>query len=622
MIAETKVIPPQEGFLLIISYGSVHLSNGSPIPETGYKILPVSDEKFFISRSMSMIRKAYRGKLWLVYLLLALVVINYLASQFHFRIDLTKEKRFTITQPTKELLRQLDDNVEIQVFLADDLSAGFKKLRNAAEELLNEFRMYGDENISFRFVQPGKDMSDTARAALYDTLTQMGIGPVPDISISDEQDAQSEKLVFPSAIARYRGMEMPINLLSSKSGMTKEATLNYSENLLEYKFADAIHKLTRKKVPIVAYAVGNGEPLNPTVNDLFNSLRNNYRLGVLDLKNGYIDADSVQALLIVKPSSAFSDIEKLKIDQYIMQGGRVLWFIDKVYAEFDSLLRSQSDFVAFDKNLNLDDQLFRYGVRINTDLVQDLKCARQPLVVGNVGNQPQVERVPFPYYPLLSSPQTHVVSKNIGDVLSVFPGSIDTVQSPGITKTVLLSTDTNSRALSTPAIVSLQSIKSEDDFKQFRRSYIPVAVLLEGTFTSLYRNRLTQALRDSLARYQSKPFAESGVRPGKQIVVSDADLITNVVSATEGPMPMGVQLFENYQFANREFFMNCMDYMVSDVNILVSRNKEFSLRLLDREKVREQKRMIQIANLVLPVLLVIIFAALYFWARKRKHAAN
>ena len=569
---------------------------------------------------MEMIRKAYRSKLWIVYLVLALIVVNYIVSQFHFRLDLTKEKRYSITQPTRELLKDLDEPVEIQVFLAGDLSAGYKKLGNAAEELLTEFRSYADRNVQFRFVQPGKGLSDTLRYQLYDSLGRLGIGPVPDRSVSEDQDAQSERLVFPSAIAKYKDYELPINLLSSKSGMSEEATLNYSENLLEYKFAEAIHKLTRKSVPVIAYAVGNGEPLNPTVNDLFNTLRNNYRLGVLDLKNGYIDADSVSALMIVKPSTGFSDIEKLKIDQYIMQGGKVMWFIDKVYAEFDSLLRAQSDFVAFDKNLNLEDQLFRYGVRINTDLVQDLKCARQPLVVGNVGNQPQVQRVPFPYYPLLAGPpnQPSVITKNVGDVLSVFPSSIDTVQAPGITKTILLSTDTNSRRLSTPAIVSLQSIKSEDDFQLFRNSFIPVAVLLEGKFTSLFRNRLTKELGDSLARYHSKTFAGEGVKESKQIVVSDADLITNVVSGTDGPMPMGVQLFENYQFANREFFMNCVDYLVSDRNILVARNKEFSLRLLDREKVRDKKRLIQTANLSLPVLLVVIFALIYFAVRKRK----
>lgn len=579
-------------------------------------------EKSFISHLMEMIRKAYRSKLWILYLLLALIAINYIVSQFHFRFDLTKEKRYTITQPTRDLLGDLEDNVEIQVFLAGDLSSGYRKLSNAAEELLTEFRSYANRNLSFSFVQPGKGMADSLRYQLYDSLARMGIGPIPDRSVSEDEDAQSERLVFPSAIARYKDLELPINLLSSKSGMTEEATLNYSENLLEYKFADAIHKLTRKSVPIVAYTIGNGQPLNPTVNDLFNTLRNNYRLGVLDLKNSYIDADSVKALLIVKPSTAFSDLEKLKIDQYIMQGGNVLWFIDKVYAEFDSLLRSQSDFVAFDKNLNLEDQLFRYGVRINTDLVQDLKCARQPLVVGNVGNQPQVQRIPFPYYPLLAAPpyQSHVVTKNTGDVLSVFPGSIDTVKAAGVTKTVLLSTDTNSRTLSTPAIVSLQSIKSEDDFQQFRRSYIPVAVLLEGNFTSLYRNRLTQALSDSLRHHHNKPFADASVKPGKQIIVSDADIVTNVVSGTDGPLPMGVQLFENYQFANKEFFMNCMDYLVSDRNILVSRNKEFTLRLLDRELVREKKRLIQFANLALPVLLVIVFAAIYFALRKRKYS--
>jgi gliding-associated putative ABC transporter substrate-binding component GldG len=287
----------------------------------------------------------------------------------------------------------------------------------------------------------------------------------------------------------------------------------------------------------------------------------------------------------------------------------------------DSLLRAQSDFVAFDKNLNIDDLLFKYGVRINNDLLQDLKCAKQPLVVGQVGDQPQIQRLPFPYYPLLSSPSAHPVSKNLDDVLSIFPGSIDTVKANGIKKTILLASDTNSRTLSSPALVSLQSVKTEEDFRFFNKSYIPVAVLLEGKFTSLYANRLTDQLRDSLSVFSNKPFAPSAVKEGKQIVVSDGDIVTNAVTQSEGPLQMGVQQYENYPFANREFLLNSLDYMVNNSGVLETRGKDITLRLLDKQKLATEKTLWQFINIGVPVLLVLLFGWIYQLRRKKQYAA-
>jgi gliding-associated putative ABC transporter substrate-binding component GldG len=449
----------------------------------------------------------------------------------------------------------------------------------------------------------------------------MGVKPFNNQVTAKEGEETTERLIFPSAIVKYNDRQIPIDLMSGKSGLDEESTLNYSEALLEFKFADAIDKLSRKQTPIVAYAAGNGEPLNPSVRDLFDVMRNNYRFGVVDLKTGVLDADTINALLIVKPSIPFSDVEKLKIDQYVMQGGKVLWFVDKVYAEIDSLLRAQADFVAFDKNLNIDDLLFKYGVRINNDLLQDLKSAKQPLVVGQAGGQPQIQRLPFPYYPLLSSPSAHPVSKNLDDVLSIFPGSIDTVKATGIKKTVLLSSDTNSRTLSSPALVSLQSVKTEEDFRFFNKSYIPVAVLLEGKFTSLYANRLTDQLRDSLSSFSNKPFAPSAVKEGKQIVVSDGDIVTNAVTQSEGPLQMGVQQYENYPFANREFLLNSLDYMVNNSGVLETRGKDITLRLLDKQKLATEKTFWQFVNIGVPVLLVLLFGWIYQLRRKKQYAA-
>ena len=576
---------------------------------------------------MKFITKILQHKYWWLALIAFFVAVIFISSLLHAKLDLTQEKRYSLSNATKKLLNNLNEEVEIQIFLTGNLSSGFKKLKIATEELLENYRDYSNGNLHYTFIRPGEGLSDSAKSLLYDSLARLGIIPIHYIKVNEEDTSKTQ--IFPSAIIKYNNKIMPIDLMSGKSGMDEESTLNYSEALLEFKFDDAINKLTTSAFPIVAYAAGNGEPaidfankkLDPNIFDLLNLMRKNYRFGVIDLNKSILNADTINALLIVKPATAFSEQEKLKIDQYIMNGGKVVWFIDKLYAEFDSLLRSKSDFVAFDKGLNIDDQLFKYGVRINGDLLQDLKCAKQPLVTGNVGGKPRIERVPFPYYPLLSSTSNHPISKNLDDVLSIFPSSIDTVKANGITKTILLASDTLSRTISTPAIVSLQSIKSEDDIKYFEKSYVPVAVLLEGKFASLYANRFTDQIKDSIEQLIGAPFLSSAKKTSQQIVVSDADIVTNVVTQTQGPLPMGTQEFENYQFANREFFLNCMDYLVGDASILETRSKDYTLRLLDKTKISEQKTMWQFINIVIPVLLVLLTGGFIQWHRRKKFAA-
>ncbi|MDB5248245.1 MAG: gldG [Segetibacter sp.] len=572
---------------------------------------------------MKVLEKILKNKLWWLWLSLFFIFVIYLASITHFRIDLTKEKRFSLSGSTKRVLTNLDEPVQIDVYLTGELSAGFKKLSVASEELLSEFKEYGKGNIQYRFIRPGEGLPDSLRYEVYDSLVRMGVHTFNNQVTAKDGEEKTERLIFPAATVIYGDRKIPVDLMSGKSGMDEETSLNYSEALLEFKFADAIDKLTKKEFPIIAYAAGNGEPLPPngTIKDLFVNMSANYRFGVLDLTTARLDADTVNALLIVKPSQPFTETEKLKIDQYVMHGGNVIWFVDKLYAEMDSLLRAQADFVAFDKNLDLDDILFKYGVRINSDLLQDLKCAKQPIVVGQMGNQPQIERLPFPYYPLLSSPSTHPISKNLDDVLSIFPGSVDTVKAAGIKKTILLASDTNSRTLTTPAIVSLQTVKSEEDLRNFTKSYLPVAVLLEGKFTSLFANRLTTALRDSLSAFSGKPFLPTASKEGKQIVVSDGDIVTNAVTEGEGALPMGMQQYENYQFANREFVMNAVDYLVNPTGVLETRGKDFTLRLLDKNKILAQKTMWQFVNIGLPVLLVLLFGWLYQMKRKKDFAA-
>jgi ABC-2 type transport system permease protein len=565
------------------------------------------------------------------------IALVFLSSQFSYRMDLTAEKRHSVTNATRALLQNIDSVITIQVFLTGELPSDYKKLSIATRDLLDEFKSISGNLVRVQFEKPGEDITDdTAKVVYYDSLARLGVVFEQSEMVSSKNETQTSQLIIPSALVSYRAGQKPIaidlrssrkvyrqfNVVNDNAEEDIEATRNAAEALLEYKFANAIDKLTRTYVPTIAYAVGNGEPIDLKVNDLGENLRNEYRLAVFDLKQGYPDAALINALMIVKPTQPFTDEDKLKIDQYIMNGGHVIWFIDKLHAELDSLMRARAEYTAFDRGLELDDLLFRYGVRINPDLVQDLNCSKIPIVIGtNPDNSPKMQRLPFPYYPFLSARSDNPISKNLDRVLPIFPSSIDTVKAPGILKTILLTTDSNSRRISSPAIVSLNSVKSDEDFASFNKSYIPVAVLLEGRFQSLFANRIGKEVADSVQRVTGKPFLAAAAKEGKQIVVADADIVTNQVSATAGPQPMGVLPLENYRFANREFFLNAMDYLVSNNHLFESRNKDFVLRLLDKRKVEEQRTTWQLINIGLPLALLVLTGIFLQWLRKREYTA-
>ncbi len=562
------------------------------------------------------------------------ISIIYLSSAFFYRIDLTAEKRFSLTPATKTLLHDVDSVITIQVFLTGDLPADYKKLSIATKDLLDEFKSLSGNQLRVIFEKPGEKITDDSiKILLYDSLSRLGVVFERSETISSKSEKETNQLIIPAALVSYRKGQKPIaidlrssrkvykqfNVITDTPEEDIEATRNAAEALLEFKFANAIDKLTRKYVPTVAYVVGNGEPTNLTVNDLGESLRNDYRLAIFDLEQGYPDPALIDALLIVKPTEPFSDEDKLKLDQFVMNGGHIMWFIDKLHAELDSLMRSQAQYTAFDRGLGLDELFFKYGVRINPDLVQDLNCSKIPIVIGkNADGSPKLQRLPWPYYPFLSAHNDNPISKNIDRVLPIFPSSIDTVKAPGIVKTILLTTDSSSRKISSPAIVALNTVNSNEDLLSFRQSYIPVAVMLEGKFNSLFNNRIGKSVMDSVKSTTGKEFLGKASKESKQIFVTDADIVTNSISNTAGPLQMGLLPLENYRFANREFFLNSLDYLVSKNNLFESRNKDFVLRILDKKKVEEQKTTWQVINVFSPICLV-IFAGLFFqWMRRRK----
>jgi len=321
----------------------------------------------------------------------------------------------------------------------------------------------------------------------------------------------------------------------------------------------------------------------------------------------------------VKPVDKFSDDDKFKLDQYVMNGGRLLFFVDQLYAERDSL--QNGELIAYARDLNINDLLFKYGVRINTDLVADKHCDKIPVEVGSVGGQSQKQLLPWPYAPLLQPGSDNPIVKNQADVLGQFANSVDTVEAAGINKTILLSSSANAYTMVTPARIQLNSLQTEESADKFNKKNIPVAVLLEGKFSSLFANRASRAQLDTLKIYD-RPFLRESKEPGKIIVVGDADIVLNQVSETIGPLPMGVNKYTKIQYANKDFFLNCTEYLANKKNILDARAKDYSLRLLDVKKVNDQRTLWQLINIVLPVLLVCIFGLVYQWWRKKKYTIS
>ncbi|WP_158568884.1 gliding motility-associated ABC transporter substrate-binding protein GldG [Chitinophaga silvisoli] len=546
-----------------------------------------------------------------------LIGVNILAMYIHTRWDLTAEKRFTLTPSTRQLLKGLDSTVTIEVFLKGDYPASFRQLAQSTQEMLEEFREVGGSRVQFSFLNPGQGMNDSDRLAFQQSLAEQGIMPFNMQVQEDANQGYSEKLIFPGALVHYGSKTLGINLLKNQGGQDPMQTMNNSEALLEFQFANAIYQLKQNHLPLVGYMLGHHELLGAEVLDALTSMQSSYLLDTITLQYVSHIPQDFAAIVFAKPLDRFSDEDKLKIDQYVMNGGKVLWFVDELNVGMDSLQKHDT-YVAMDRDLNLEDILFRYGVRINQDLIQDLQCDRLPQVVGHVGDKPQFDLLPFPYFPLLSPTGAHPIVKNMDLVLSHFASSIDTVKGGDISKTVLLASSANSKTERAPVQLSWNDLRVKPNPRQFRQHDLPVAVLLEGQFTSLFRNRLSADEQQLIAQVTRKPFKEQS-EFNKMIVVSDGDLLTNAISQKNGPMQMGVNLFDpSMVYANKEFLLNSLGYLTNNAGIMEARNKELTLRLLDAEKIKQNKSVWQAICVIVPVLLILLFRVIFQFIRQRK----
>ena len=556
---------------------------------------------------------------WWVVIVIAIVGINYMASIFHKRIDLTNEKRFTISNPVKKILGTINQKMEVYIFLRGDIPAGFKKLSVSAQEMLQEFQEYSNGNIHYKVISADEKIPGTEKT-YADTLSSLGLVPI-NLKVQLKEGEQSQ-YIYPAALVRYLDKMQPVNLYSGSSNFITPPELNSAEALLEFDFANGIEKIINNNRPLVAYAVGNGEPTGPNTYDLVeNVLKKNYHLFMMDLSKEPVVPDTFKLLMIVKPTLTFTADEKLKIDQYVMHGGKLLCFIDRLNAEADSL-QMKNQVIAYDRNLNLEDLFFKYGIRINPDLLMDLQCDFLPF---SVNGKDQFEFLHWNYFPLFESGQNSVITRNLGLVEGKFVNTIDTVSAPGIKKTILLSSSSNSRSIETPALISGAENRNAPVDAAFNKKNLIAGVLLQGKFTSLFKNRISRQQMDSLSFYGS-PFRTSNIKDNKIIIVSDGDIVLNG-TFKEQLLPMGVNPYTvgtqyEYQFANRQFVTNCIEYLINNGGLAEAKSKDYKLRLLDPKKISDQRGFWELMNLVLPIFLIIIFGFVYQWLRKRKYTVS
>jgi len=561
--------------------------------------------------------KRSNALLSLLIFIVIVIVINLLGNTFFQRFDLTKEKRFTLTKSTKNVLENLDDVVFVQVFLEGEFPAGFKRLRNGTVEMLNEFRSYAGSNLQFEFVDPLAGLDDKAKQEVIQQLYEKGVQPT-NLQVKDN-DAYSEQIIFPAALVFYKGRETAVQLLENKIGQGPQEALNGSLALLEYKFAQAVNILQTPYKPKVALLQGHSELKPENMQWMLNIMSKYYTVEQFDINNHLYLPETFKCLLIAKPREKFNEPDKYKIDQFVMNGGSVLWLIDPMIAEMDSL-RNRDAFMSVGYDLNLDDMLFKYGIRLNNNLVQDMMANPVPLMIGMQGNTPQYDLFRWLFYPVISSAdKQHPISKNLDVVATKFVSTIDTVKSVGVKKTILLSTSPYTKVMFAPVRIHLAAVKEKPNETQFNKGPQTIAVLLEGQFPSVFANRLkpnTLALTDTVKAFTNR--AKS--LPGKMIVVADGDIITNDKSSQGESYPTGYYRPTKETFANQQFLLNCLEYLTDNSGLIESRTREVKLRVLDQGKIKQQKTFWQVLNLIVPLLLVSIFGLFYSFLRRKKYA--
>ena len=521
-----------------------------------------------------------------------------ISTKYFFRIDLSSEKRYTLSAATKNVLRSLDEPLYVNVFLDGELPVQMRKLRNGVREMLDEFKTYSGSRIVVRFFDPTDADDVNEREERYAGLEAAGILRVSH-NKTNKDGSQSQQIIFPGAIFSYKDRTMPVNLLNN-SMLPTELVLNSSLEALEYELIKTISMLATDSISKLALITGHGELTKAEIYDLGNELRNFYQIDFQEIDKKYDALDSYRAAIIAKPQQPFDEKEKFVIDRYIMRGGKLIWLIDGANVNTDSLF-SLSMTLALSNDLNLDDQLFSYGVRINYNVVQDIVANAIPIITSDGSSR--ATTAPWLYYPLALPSSEHAVTRNLGPVWLRYASEIDTVGSNAeIRKTVLLQTSEMSRTKGLPFMISLDEVQRIPE--QFNNPNRIVATLLEGKFQSIFRSRNARNLFPELQETQVEKSVET-----KMIIVADGDIARNDVRNTSNGIvpygPLGYDKYSRETFSNKEFLINAVNYLTDDAGLMNLRNREFKIRLLNKQKIAKEQLKWQMINLVFPMLILL-----------------
>jgi gliding-associated putative ABC transporter substrate-binding component GldG len=592
-----------------------------------------------------------RNKLLLT--ILALLALNFIGYFFFKRFDLTKDKRYTLTETSLNIVKEAADPVYVRVFLAGDVSTEYKRLQDETRQLLQEFEAY-NPNIKFEFFNP-LDEAESAdaqkRDLIYDLFimnnpgdakskaaikesiastpniddaviqTFIGAGMQPASVSVVYKGKQSETTIFPWALATYNGKSVKIPLLKNQRGASAQENIESSVQNLEYAFADAFNKVVNTKQKKIVFLAGNGEMVPPLMGSFLKNLRDSYYIGPFTMdsvasnpQKTLKELEKYDMAVIAKPREKFTEEEKLVIDQYIVNGGKTLWLVDPVIAEMDSLSQKGTT-LAVPNDLNLNDMFFKYGFRILPDIIKDEMATPIKLATGTEDNSgTQYQQYLWKYAPFVypDSINRNPIVKNLDGIKLDFAGGIDTLKN-GIKKNVLLATSQYSKRVGTPAEVNLNMVMEEFNPNEYplKSGFIPVAVLLEGNFRSMYENRLLP--------FKDPSYKITG-KPGKMIVISDGDIVKNQFDKDGHELELGYDKWTGEHYDNLNFMMNAVNYLLDDTGLINIRSKDVSLPMLNTQRVYDNYNTIQIITVGAPIVVLALFGIVFTWLRKRKYS--
>ncbi len=559
----------------------------------------------------------YRSKYLLQTLLILciIILINFAGKSIRFRLDLTKEKRYTLSSETKDILKNMDEQVFIRILLDGNLNIQLKDFQNNITDILDEFRIYAGNNIQYEVADPFENINANKKNKVLEELYDKGLRPV-NIHHRKKDGSITKKIIIPGAIVSFNGAEIPLNLLHNDPAKSSEENLNNSIESLEYTLISTIKNITSSEVEKVAFIDGHGEWPDMLISDIMQELSKSYQVDIGRIGGSPGILDPYKCIIIAGPITPFNEKDKFVIDQYIMKGGKVLWLLDGVRVNYDSLATGMT--LAYPNNLNLEDMLFRYGVRINQELIKDEQCNAIKVNVAIGDNPPNYQLAPWLYDPIITPNQKHVVGTNTTPVLLRFANNIDTIEGRSdIKKTPLLTSSVNSDLVQIPAVISLNEINTAPEDLNMTKKNLLAGVLLEGSFESVFKNRML----DNYFEGKSPKVIEKS-QPTRMAVIADADIIRNdVLKTQEGPsvLPLGFDRTTNQTFGNKDFLVNLVSYLTDNTNLLTLRGRDFQLRLLDKSKITNQRLKWQLINLLIPVLIVIALGIVYSFIRKHRY---